>query len=76
VSPVFSPEDGNNFSFRNVVLFRILDDGCSEKTVILTFIHYRQSPSECGMNCNHHCTGNHAVVVKLNYSWSTYDVEE
>jgi hypothetical protein len=26
VSPTPSPEDGNRFSFQNIVLFRILDD--------------------------------------------------
>jgi hypothetical protein len=31
-APTFSPEDGNRSSIRNVVSFRILDDGPSLKT--------------------------------------------
>jgi hypothetical protein len=61
VSPTPSSEDGNRSSFRNVVFFRIPDDGQNTKrTVILsaTCIHQGQDPSEC----------NHSAFLELSVS--------
>jgi hypothetical protein len=48
VSPTLSPVNGNRFSFRNVVFFRILDDGRSPQSpAISNVIYHRHGPLEC-----------------------------